>query len=90
MTKWGRIILISSLALNVILVIGFILFKKSMDKSIYKIGVLNATARATSDRHILHELETGDPNKINALKQYLRDNIELCQKEAEEFRKAAK
>jgi hypothetical protein len=90
MTKWIRIILISSLALNVILIVGFVLFKKSMNKSMYKIGVLNAAARATSDRHVLYELETGDPNKIDALKQYLRDSIEMNSKEAEEYRKAAK
>ncbi len=90
MSKCVRIIFISSLALNALLIMGFVLFRKSVNDDIYKIGVLNAQARATSDRHVLYELQTGDPNKIKALKQYLWDSIELSDKEAEEYRQAAK
>ena len=90
MAKWVKLVFISSLALNVILIIGFILFRYSTNASIYRIGALNAQIRATSDRHILHELESGDPNKIKALEQYLRDSIELSKMEVEEYRNAAK
>jgi hypothetical protein len=89
MTKWVRIIFISSLALNVILIVGFALFKKSVNVDIYRIGAANATSDVAAARYILQELESGDPERVMKLKQYLRDSIEVGRKEAEEYRSAA-
>ncbi len=90
MAKWVRIIFISSLALNVILIAGFVLFKKSVNNDIYRIGAANATSDVAAARYILQELESGDSNRVMKLKQYLRDSIEVGRKEAEEYRGAAK
>ena len=90
MAKWVRIIFISSLALNVILIVGFVLFKKSVNTDIYRIGAANATSDAVAARYVLQELESGDPERVRKLKQYLRDSIEVGRKEAEEYRSAAK
>ncbi len=90
MSRWVRIIFISSLALNVILIVGFVLFKKSVNTDIYRIGAANATSDVATARYVLQELESGDPERIGKLKRYLRDNIEVGRKEAEEYRSAAK
>ena len=90
MAKWVRIIFISSLALNVILIIGFVLFKSNVSSSFYRIGALNAQSDAILAEHVLHELENSDPNNIKALKQYLRESIEMSKTEADEYRNAAK
>jgi hypothetical protein len=90
MTKWFRIIFVSSLALNVILIVGFVLFKKSVNTDIYRIGAANATSDVAMAKYVLQELESGDPERVLKLKQYLRDSIEVGRKEAEEYRSAAK
>jgi uncharacterized membrane protein len=90
MTKWARIIFISSLALNVILIIGFVFFKKSVSADIYRINALNAASDVAAAKYVLQEFESGDAERIRKLKQYLRDNIMLGTKEAEEYRQAAK
>ena len=90
MSKWVRVIFISSLALNVILIVGFVLFKKSVNADIYRIGAANATSDVATARYVLQELENGDPERVRKLKQYLQDSIEVGRKEAEEYRSAAK
>ncbi len=90
MARWVRIIFISSLALNVILIAGFVLFKKSVNNDIYRISAANATSDVAMTKYVLQELESGDAERIGKLKQYLRDNIEVGRKEAEEYRSAAK
>ncbi len=89
MSKWVRIIFISSLVLNVILIIGFVFFKKSINTEIYRIGASKATSDVAAARYILRELESGDPNRITKVKRYLQDSIEVGRKEAEEYRSAA-
>jgi len=89
MAKFFRVGFFVSLALNVILVVGFVVFRNSTSQSFFKIGVLHAEDKATTARHILNELESGDPNKIAHIKDYLRNNLELCNTEAEEYRRAA-
>ncbi len=90
MSRWVRIIFISSLALNVILIVGFVLFKKSVNTDIYRIGAANAASDVAMARYVLQELESGDPERMGKLKRYLRDSIEVGRKEAEEYRSAAK
>jgi hypothetical protein len=90
MSKWVRIIFMSSLALNVILIVGFVLFKKSVNADIYRIGASNATSDVAMARYVLQELESSDPERVRKLKQYLQDSIEVGRKEAEEYRSAAK
>ncbi len=90
MARWVRIIFISSLALNVILIAGFVLFKKSVNNDIYRISAANATSDVAMAKYVLQELESGDPERIGKLKRYLRDSLEVSRKEAEEYRSAAK
>ena len=90
MAKWSKIIFIASLALNVILIIGFVLFKKSVNADIYRINALNAASDVATARFVLQELDSSDAERIRKLKQYLRDNIELSMKEAGEYRDAVK
>ncbi len=90
MARWVRIIFISSLALNVILIAGFVFFKKSVNNDIYRISAANATSDVAMAKYVLQELESGDPERVGKLKQYLRDNLEVSRKEAEEYRKAAR
>ena len=90
MARWLRIGFAVSLALNIILIVGFVLFKESVNTDIYRIGALNAASDATLAKYILQELESGDPNRVRDLKQYLRDNIAVSTTEADEYRQAAK
>lgn len=90
MAKLIRIIFISSLALNVILIIGFVLFKKSVDTDICRISALNEASDVATARFVIQELDSNDPGRVRAIKRYLRDNIEVGTKEAEEYRSAAK
>ena len=51
---------------------------------------MTAEAEGTVARHILTELESGDPNRTEAVKEQLRKNIEQAKETAALWRKAAK
>ena len=86
MAKLVRIIFMSSLALNVILIIGFALFRKSVNNDIYRVGAANAMSDVAMAKYVLQELESGDPERMTKLKKYLRESLEVGRKEAEEYR----
>ncbi len=89
MSKWVRIIFLSSLAMNVILVICFVYFRSSVNATIFRLNAIKALSDASLARYVLQEVESGDANRINDMKQYLRESIAVSSVEAEEYRRAA-
>jgi len=88
MIKWLRVIFISSLAMNVILIVGFVMFRSSVKTTVLKLDSLNAQSEVALARYVLQELESGDPNRIKYLKQYLRESMALSAEEAQASRQA--
>jgi hypothetical protein len=90
MSRWLKITLISSIVLNIVFVIGAIWARSYVRTKTFELAAITAEAEGTFARHILKELESDDPNGIDALKKRLEKNIEQANDVAEMWRNAAK
>ena len=90
MSKWLKIMFISSVVLNIAFVIGAIWARSYVRTKSFELAALSAEAEGKVIRYVLTELESGDPNRIEALKDRLRKNSEQAKDVAAMWRKAAK
>jgi hypothetical protein len=88
MTKGIKVVFIVSIILNVCLIIGLISFKSYHTYLSYKIVADSIKTEVRYSKHILSELESNDPEKITALKDWLRENIEIGEKNTEMWQQA--
>ena len=80
MTKTLKAILIVSLLLNITLAVGFVWFRSFVGTKLVDGWVMAAEAEQHQLQSILADLESGDPNKIDALEDRLREQIEMGEK----------
>jgi uncharacterized membrane protein len=89
MSKWLKIMFISSIVLNAALVIGVIWARSYIRTQLFEHAAMTAEAEASISRHILTELESGEPERIEELKKLLQNSIENSEKAADIWRNAA-
>ena len=89
MNKWLKISFVSSVVLNIAFVVGTIWARSYIRTQNFELAAINAEAGCHYARHILNELESGEPDKIEALKERLRTDIEQGKNIAEMWREAA-
>ena len=89
MSKWFKIMFISSVVLNIALVIGAIWARSYVTTKNFELAAITAEAEGRLARHILTELESGEPDRIEALKKLLQNSIENTEKAADMWRQAA-
>ena len=90
MSKWLKIMFISSVVLNIALVIGAIWARSYIRTKSFELAAICAEAEGSIARHVLTELESGEPDRIEALKKQLQKNIEQAEEVADMWRNAAK
>ncbi len=90
MGKELKIILISSVVLNIAFVIGAIWARSYVRTRSFEMAAMTAEAEGKVIRHVLTELESADPNRIEVLKEQLQKNIEQANEVAVMWRNAAK
>jgi len=90
MSKWLKIMFLSSVILNIALVIGIIWARSFIRTQTFELAAISAEAEGNIARHVLTELESGEPDRIESLKKQLQKNIEQAEKVAEMWRNAAK
>lgn len=83
MSKWLKIMFVSSVVLNIALIIGVIWARSYIGKQLAESAVAIAEAEASFSEHILTELESGQPDRIEAVKKLLANGIENARKEAD-------
>lgn len=89
MSKWLRIMFVSSILLNIAFVIGAICARSYIRTQNFELAATIAEAEASFTRHILAELESGEPDRIEALKKRLAEGIEQAEDTADMMRNAA-
>ena len=87
---WLKIIFALSVVLNIALVIGAVWARSYIRKENFELVANIAEAEASFSEHILTELESGQPDRIEAVKKLLANGIENARKEADIMRNAAK
>ena len=90
MTKGLKIMFISSVVLNIAFILGAIWARSYVRTQSFELAAITAEAEGTFARHILKELESNDPNRIDALKIRLEKGIEQANDVAEMWHQAAK
>ena len=90
MSKWLKIMFISSVVLNIALVIGAIWARSYITTQSFEHAAIITEAEGSFARHILTELESGEPDRIEAVKKRLEKNIEQAEEVADMWRNAAK
>jgi hypothetical protein len=90
MSKWLKIMFILSVVLNIALVIGAIWARSYIRTQSFELAAMTADAEGRLARHILTELESGEPDRIESLKKLLQNSVENTEKAAEMWRQAAK
>lgn len=89
MSKWLSITLISSVVLNIAFVVGAICARSYVRTQCFELAAKTAEAEAGLTRYILTELESGEPDRIEALEKRLEQGIEQAEETADMWRKAA-
>lgn len=89
MSKWLKIMFISSVVLNIALVIGAIWARSYIRTQLFEHAAMTAEAEGSFAKHILTELESGEPDRIEAVKKLLQNSIENTEKAADMWRQAA-
>ena len=90
MSKGLKIMFVSSVALNIAFVIGAIWARSYVRTRSFEMAAMTAEVEGKVIRHVLTELESEDPNRIEALKEQLQKNIEQAEDVAVMWRNAAK
>ena len=83
-----RLPLIVSIILNVTLVIGILLFRGHVRKTVSQAAITTAEAEVSLHQSYLKLLTSDDPNRYEILEDRIRLSIETGQKAAELFRAA--
>ena len=89
MTKGMKVIFVASVLLNIILIIGFVLFRNYVKTTMFRGAAMTAQAETMVLKNILTEIDSNDPARIAALKESLPKQIENCQKAAAIWERAA-
>jgi hypothetical protein len=89
MAKWLRIIFVSSVFLNMAFVVGAICARSYLRTQSFELAATIAEAEASFTRYILAELESGEPDRIEAIKERLEQGIGQAEETAETWRNAA-
>jgi hypothetical protein len=89
MIKWLKIMFILSVVLNIALVVGVIWARSYIGTQLTESAAMTAEAEGRIARHILTELESGEPDRIEELKKLLQSNIETAEIAADMWRQAA-
>ena len=90
MSKELKIIFTLSVVLNIALVIGAVWARSYIRTKNFELAAMTADAEGRFSEHILTELESGQPDRIEAVKKLLTESIENAQKAADIWRSAAK
>lgn len=90
MSKWLKILFISSVVLNIALVTGTIWARSFIRTKTFELAAISAEAEGRLARHVLTELESDEPDRIEELKKQLQKNIEQAEEVADMWRNAAK
>jgi hypothetical protein len=90
MSKWLKITFILSVVLNIALVIGAVWARSYVRTKSFELAAMTAEAEGRFSEHILTELESGEPDRIEAVKKLLQISVENAQKAADIWRNAAK
>jgi uncharacterized membrane protein len=90
MSKWPKIMFISSVVLNIALVIGVVWARSYIRTQMFELAARTAEAEGRLAEHILTEFESGEPERIEAVKKLLQNSIENSEKAADMWRQAAK
>ena len=89
MSKWLKIMFISSVVLNIALIIGVIWARSYVRKQSFELAAMTAEAEGSFAKHILMELESDEPDRIEAVKKMLQNSIENTKKAADMWRQVA-
>lgn len=89
MSKGLKIMFVSSIVLNIALVIGAIWARSYVRTQSFEMAAMAAESEGRIVKHILKELESEDPNRMEALKERLQKNIEQAEDVAGMWRNAA-
>jgi hypothetical protein len=89
MAKWVKVVLVLSLVLNLGLVVGFGFYRSYVRNQSFKLAALTTESDAQFKQYVLSELESGDPARIESLKQRLHKIVEQGPKIVEVWREAA-
>jgi hypothetical protein len=89
MIKGIKVVFIVSIILNVCLIIGFISFRRYYTYQSFKHVADSTKAEVQVNKYILSELESDNPEKITALKDWLRMNIVIGEKTIQLYQQAA-
>ncbi len=89
MSKWLKIMFISSVVLNIALVTGTVWARSYIRTKNFELAAITAEAEGRLARHILTELESGEPDRIEAVKKFLQLSIENTKKAADMWRDVA-
>ena len=89
MSRWLRTTLILSVVLNIAFVIGAVCARSYIRTQSFELAATITEAEASFTRYILTELESGEPDRIEALKKRLEQGIEQAEETAGMWRKAA-
>jgi hypothetical protein len=84
-----KIALVVSLLLNVALVVGFLSYRSSVASHTTQGAVSMAAGEASLLKSILADLESDDPQKLEALKERLKVQIATAETAARQFQQAA-
>ena len=88
MSKWLKIMFVSSVVLNIALVVGVIWVRSYMRTKTFELAAMTAEAEGRLAKHILTELESDEPDRIEAVKKMLQNNIETAKIAADMWRQA--
>lgn len=90
MAKGLRTGLASSLLLNVGLVVGFLGYHRSyVGNQMKEAMTLSARSETSLLQRVLADIESGDPERVESLKEKLKASIEMSNKALEMMQKAA-
>ena len=89
MSKWLKIMFVSSIVLNIALIIGVIWARSYVRKQSFELAAMTAEAEGRLAKHILTELESDEPDRIEAVKKMLQNSIENTEIAADMWRQVA-
>ena len=90
MGKWLKIMFVASVVLNVALIAGAVWARGFVRDKSFELAAINAEAEGRLARHVLTELESGEPDRVEAIKELLQNSIRNTEKAADMWRSAAK
>jgi len=83
MIKWPKYLLILSILLNVLLIVGFAIYRKYGTSTINNIAEYHSDYIIEHGKYILGVIDSNDPNRISHLKTSTKMQIEIYEKDRE-------